>query len=192
MNKKVLWGAVVLALVLSVIAILSTPSGNTVERIITGATPTLDGVDSPWVTINGVKSYYYNEQMTATSSVPCSVKNPWNATSTLVWYSAKVTASGLGSQAFDVSTSTTALASSTPAFLYNVTTASMPSATDFVALYSPGVAESTTVVGQNAVGRSSALIGPGEYVNLRISTSTPGTFAGGYWTGTCKALIQEL
>ena len=94
MNKKILIGVGVLViLALGMIF----PRGNSVVNQIVGAVPTLDGVDNPFVSIGGLRYYYYEQQFTATSSVLCSIKNPLNATSTLLSYSAVATSNGYGS-----------------------------------------------------------------------------------------------
>lgn len=149
-----------------------------------GGVSTLDGVDFPYTSINGFKEYKYRQTISATSSVFCSIKNPYSATSTLKNYFVNVTANGLGSQTFDVSTSSTAFGTSSPAFVKNFSTGTG----QFSTLWSYNA---TTTGGlliglsQGAVGKSDVIIGPTEYVTAKISTSTAGTF-GSYFTGGCQ------
>lgn len=155
-----------------------------------GAVPTLDGVDNPFVNIGGLRQYYYSQAMSATSSAACSIQNPFQATSTILSYTALVTANNLGSQIFDISTSSTAIASSSPAFIR-----AFPTGTgQFSTIWSPmGTTTSTLIGGEpfRTNGSSLVILGPTEYLTLRYATSTPGTF-GAYNVGACKALIQRL
>ena len=192
MNTKKVWIAVV---VIAIIAIIGwfVPVGQNGQTIVEtlGAVPTLDGVDHPYVTINGVKTYNYSQFMAATSSVVCSVKNPFNATSTLNWYSAIVTSKGNISQIqfVDVSTSTTALASSSPAFLQ----VKLGGSLGHIYYSINATTTNTRLVGlsKNLASTTDAIVGPSEYVNMKIATGTPGTF-GSYWTGTCQGQFTEF
>lgn len=188
-NKTIVFGAI-LAVVIAAFGIFGiiVHDSKTAATISFGAVPTLDGVDNPFVKIGGVRTYNYNQPMAATSSVVCSIKNPLNATSTLLRYSAVATASGLSAaQSFDLSTSTTQYASSTVAFVkaYSATTP------QFSLLWFPDVAGSASVVGTNTNGSNSVIIAPNEYVNLRIATSTPSAFTT-YLTGTCSGIFAQL
>src|SRR3990167_3446608 len=115
-NKKVL--GVALVAVIIAIGGLFYPQVQTQVREVFGAVSTLDGVDSPFVSINGARSYYYSQGIAATSSVVCIIDPPI-ATSTLVSYRVNVRTNGIGaSQVVDISTTTATggYGSSTPAF----------------------------------------------------------------------------
>ena len=153
-----------------------------------GAVSTLDAVDNPYVSIGGVKTTFLVRQMQATSSVPCSFKNPYAATSTLLGFTADITTNGIATaQIVDVATSSTALASSTPAFIY--ASAVGASAKRSLAWNGGGPAMTATLVGPLADGNDGAIVGPSEFVNFRIATATPGTFSS-YFTGTCRAVFR--
>lgn len=183
--------AMVVILVIAIIGLFF-PKGNTiVEQIArTGAISNLSAVDSPYVKIGGNERYYYSQTMVGTSSAVCQIKNPFNATSTLIGYSFQVTSNGLGAQTIDVSTSTTAYGTSSPAY---------------VKAYSAGSGQFSVVWGRGATTTSVALIGntgasqgfthnvigPNEYVNTKVATATPGTFSS-YYTGTCRGVFEKL
>lgn len=168
--------------------------GTTVVQKL-GAVSSLDGVDNPYVSVNGVRTYYGNANIAATSSVPCSFKNPFSATSTLVSFAMQVTTNSIAvAQKIDISTSSRAVSSgtsygsSTPAFVYGYAA----DASTFEIAWSPGLASSATLIGLHADGTSDVTVAPSEYVTARIATSSPGTFGGGYYKGTCQAVFQEL
>lgn len=155
-----------------------------------GAVSTLDGVDNPFVSINGLKQYYYSQNTLATSSVLCSIKNPFtNSTSTLLSYGVSASINGIGAQNLYISTSTTAFGSSTPAYVDRFAAPATP-----FSLAWGGVATTTgrLLIGIDPVtGASDNIIRPGEYVTLRVATSTAGVF-GSYVTGVCTGVLQKL
>lgn len=190
-SKKVLWGIViVIVLILGV----TFPRGNSVVKQIVGAVPVLDGIDSPWVSIGGVKQYYYSQSMTATSAVVCSLKNPFGATSTLLRYGVSVTSNGIGvAQTVEVSTSTTngtPTSTSSPAYVK----AFAAGAGQFSFVWNPAFSTTSTLLIGNApgnVGNSNNVLGPSDYINFVISTGTPGTFST-YYGGRCTGVLQRL
>lgn len=131
--------------------------------------------------------------MAATSSVVCSIQNPASATSTLERFTALINANGIGvAQTVDIATSSTAYATSTPALAY---AASIGTGEDHV-VWTPGIASTTNpnVLAYDSwasTGESPFIIGPSEYLNMRIATGTPGTFSS-YWTGNCTAVFGVL
>lgn len=173
------------------------PGVTTVVQEKLGATSSLDRVDSPFVSINGYRNYYYSQGINATSSVPCSVKV--TATSTLVSYSVFAKTNTFNAATFDVSTSTSPFASggtygsSSPAYVRAFTT---PNALGFSLVWAGnGTTTSTKLIGttvSNNVNVSDNIIFPGQYLNLTIATTSAGTFAAGYMAGTCSALLQIL
>ncbi len=155
-----------------------------------GAVSTLDGVDNPYISVNGFKTYEYRQPIVATSSTFCSIRNPFNATTTIKNYHVSVTSNGLGSQLFDISTSSTALASSSPAFVKNFSGGTGQFQTVW---NSNGTTTNALLIGtaQGNVGFSNVIIGPAEYITAKISTSTAGTFAS-YYVGSCQGEIVRL
>lgn len=158
--------------------------------VITLATTT---IAANYYTIGGIDYASVQVSMAATSSVPCSIPNPFGAaTTTLLSHIVQVTANGIASaQTLDVSTSTTAFASSSPAFVKKYAAG----IGNFTSFWTPGLSTSTVVgvLGNDAtylVGDSPFVIAPSEFVNTRIATGTPGTYAA-YYTGTCSATFMK-
>src|SRR3990167_8870316 len=122
-NKKVL----ALIAIVAIIAIIAYffPTGRTVVERVTeklGAVSTLDGVDNPYVKIGGAEFYYYSQAMTATSSTPCSLKNPFGSPAAILSYGASATttptaAGGMDAKLWTVATSTTYNGTSSPALV---------------------------------------------------------------------------
>ena len=178
-----------IALVVIVIAIggYFFPTGKTVVERVTeklGSTATLDGVDNPFVSIGGFKEYSVGTRLNATSSIPCSIAV--TATSSLQAFGIEVVSNGLGAQIFDVSTSSSAYAASTsPSYVR----AGVAPAGSFARAWMPGAAStSPLLISRGDTGLSVGdVIYPGQFLQVRIATSSPSTFTGGYWTGTCSA-----
>lgn len=155
----------------------------------------LSGPDIPYnyLSVGGVQTYSLRSEFTATSSVPWSLENPAAATTSIESVSCRMTATGLsGAQAFYVGTSSTRYGSSTPSLMANVTVASGGT---FAKLFVPGGNATTTRADtlwlSNVDGSSNAILGPSEYLTLRIATGTAGTFSS-YWTGSCSAVLRVL
>ncbi len=155
-------------------------------------TATTTNTTSYW-TVGGIDYASVQVSMAATSSVPCAIPNPFGAaTSTVLNHTAQITADGLtGTQTLDVSTSSSAYASSSPAFVKKF------SATDgqHTLVWQPGVASTTNpgVIGYdsfNSTGASPYRLGPSEFLTTRVATGTAGTFAS-YFTGTCSATFMK-
>lgn len=165
-----------------------------------GAVPTLDGVDTPFITVNGEREWRGRVPMTATSSVVCSFGNPFNATSTVSFpIRFSITTNGLGAQNVYISTSTTNAASST-----NAWTGALPTGTGTIAyaVFQNTATTSATasavstgdvniLPGMTSVGASNYILGPTERLNLKVATSTAGVFAA-YLSGSCSAVIKRL
>lgn len=199
MNNNVLVVIVAVAVLGTGFALLAKPTPqinvNLPEQSQTYGAVSGPSVEGPYFTIGGVETYYANQSFNATSSTICSIANPFGATSTIRTIGASRTATGIGgTQAFYLSTTTSTgrYGSSTPAFVadYRATTA------NFAFSWSAGGATSTNqMLGllqpSDAVGQSTAILGPLEVITLRIATGTPGTFST-YMTGRCTAELQRL
>jgi len=203
--KKNLW--LVALIVVAIIAIGGYFYPSVTERVterieqVVGAVSTLDGVDFPFVSINGNREYHYSQALNATSSVICSIKNPFNATSTLESYNISVTGQGAfqAAQLVDLATSTTQYGSSSPAFvraatvnLFDTSISWQPrSATN--TFY--GVADTQAVANTLFFGQlertSPFILGPSEYLNVRIATSSPASMSS-YFTGACNGVIRKI
>lgn len=155
-----------------------------------GAVSSLSNVDSPYVNINGSNFYYYNQAITASSSLPCSLKNPFGATSTVEWYSMGVQNNGLGAQNIEVATSSSNYGTSTPAFVYQF---KAPAGVFAINWTANGTTTNARVIGMTVgvTGTSDVILNAGEYLNAKIATSSPGAFSS-YYSGYCKALIRQF
>lgn len=159
-------------------------------------TPTPQGIAgpdiaSPYLQWGG--AYLYNSSMnfTATSSAICAIQNPSAATSTVIGFSVRATGGSLGAaQTFDLSTSTTQYASSSPAFIL---AASIPSTGLASVAWLPSTGTTTpSLLGYQSftgtTGASSFVLGANQYLTVKMATGTPGTYpAASYLTGTCTA-----
>jgi len=169
-----------------------------------GAVPSLDGVDTPFVSIAGLKSYYFNVPFTATSSVVCSIKNPYLSTSTVRMFNVRTTSSLAGAAAniFSVSTTTIVDAnnrgygSSTPALVLDHSVAGggvqdsmvwLPMSIASTSQNRSGLLSAVSYV----TGESYIKISPSDFITVRIATATPSTFTS-YAQGTCSGIIQAL
>lgn len=164
------------------------------------AVSTLDGVDTPDVSIGGRKTYQKTIPFTATSSVVCSVKNPFNATSTMASFSAVISRGLLGANTFTLSTSssafgsisgTTGYGSSSPAFIKDKTVASTLSDSISFRPYATTTTNSVGYVWDSfpVAGGQNWVIGATDYINLRIATGTPGL---GFYGGSCSYNLEKL
>ena len=189
-TQKILIGlAVVVVLALGV----TFPRGKTVvERVVQqlGAVPTLDGVDSPFTSIGGTRTAYITQNLLATSSTICSVRNPF-ATSSLNVISVRITSGILGTNNYSVSTSTNTYATSTSVLVYdNVVTENLG---DTMVWYPNASTTHPRVLPSFAFnGESTSVVRPGEYVNVRLSTTTGATDLAAYYKGTCSVEFRQI
>lgn len=193
MNKKYIYVSGLIAVVIAIGAYIysSTPATS---PIAVGAVPTLDGIDSGFMKINGQREFRWTGSMVATSSAICSVKNPYGATSSIVYLSAESTNTGItAANNLFVSTSTTIYASSTPALVAGFAMG----AGQWSMAWQPNSATTTAngatslLAGMSTVGTSNYILGPSEFITWRIGTSTPGTFST-YDQGVCSAIFRKI
>ena len=202
MHKKIYIVALVAILVIAIGSYYFPQSTQQIirEKVI-GAVATLDGVESGFMTINGNKQFRFAQPIQATSSVVCSLKNPYQATSSIDTIG--ITAANRGDLSaannLFISTSSTAYGSSTMAFaeLFAMGTG------QFSYSFSKNVATSTfassnvmgaplnVLPGRADNGASNYILGPNEWITWRIATSTAGTF-GTYMGGTCSAVVDKI
>lgn len=188
----------IVVLLLSIGFTLSYKSSSTVVykngEPVVGATPSIDGVDSPHYRIGGVGAIWQQSSLYASSSVFCSLKIV--ATSTLDSFTLGARNNTLGAQVFDLSTSTTQYGSSSPAFISSGVLGSI--STNLV-WGGTATTTNTKLIGltpgpTGTLGNSGAsdnIIYPGQFINARIATTTPGTFAT-YQQGNCAFGLKEV
>jgi len=206
-NRNIVIGVVVLVVLILGIVF---PRGNSVvERVINntvGAVSTLDGVDTPFVKIGGNQRWIGSLGISATSSVLCSLKNPFGATSTLESFSYRIATSSIArSEYVSLSTSTSqyrdnagSYGSSTNAFMhttipaygYNDAFSFRPNSATSTGTGASATGDASLYFGITASGTSAYIIKPTEYLNLVIGSTTPGTFAT-FPQGTCSYEIQK-
>ena len=194
MKNNILVGAIIAIVVLiGAYFILPRQVVNTVvERL--GAVSTLDGIDSSYTSIGGLKTWFGTLSMTATSVVPCTIPNPFGATSTIVRASHRITTGLLGANSITLSTSSTAQATgSIPALMLSHSIGS--NAQDY-AMWFPIATTTQSSSNKNSIwdginsdGSSPILLRPTESLQWRVATITPGT---GFFTGSCSAVIHKL
>lgn len=151
------------------------------------------GVPVYW-TFGGVKYAYVQVALTATSSIPCQIANPFGAaTTTILSFNQTVTSGIVGTNVFSLSTTSGAngYGSSTPSLTLNHSIGT--GAQDYMS-WLPGNATTTdsrVLPGVlNSTNESTAILGPSQTLVNRISTSTAGTF-GTYYSGTCSATFVK-
>jgi len=171
-----------------------------------GATPGTV-VSSNFFEIGGVEGYYERQAMNATSSTLCSIQNKLNATSTIETFAATFTRGVLDTglvNTVDISTTTSdfRFGSSTPALIYGHPLLLRASSS---IVWKPNGATTTTAVtnagaplpfrgvlaGIRNTGASNFIIGPFEYLTLRVATGTPGILADPF-QGTCITQFKKI
>lgn len=164
-----------------------------------GAVPTLDGVDHPFVKINGYQFYQKSFAFTATSSFICAIQNPYGATSTIEALGAQSLTNGVTeANNLYVSTSTSAFGTSTPnlidAFAMGtglwVVELEKNTATTSAANNVAGV-QANLLPGRTQAGGTRYVLGPTEWITWKIATTTGGTYAT-YDTGNCTVQLKKL
>lgn len=185
-------------IVISIVAVLGLLAGS--FALLKPSTPTPQSlgsvaspnITSPYLCVNGICDWYSRVAIAATSSVIASIPFPANVgTSTVEFADCSITANGMtGTQLLDISTSTTPFGSSTPALIYAHSIAS--GAKDNVTWEAASTTNArligfSGITGENQVYGTSST----EYLNFRVATGTPGTFAS-YFTGECSAEFNQL
>lgn len=144
---------------------------------------------SNYTSIGGVSFYHERKAITATSSAVCAFPVPF-ASSTLKSLTVSVNTNGIAAaQTVDISTSTTAFGSSTPAFINAGAVGA--GAIQRLVYGGSSLANSATLLGLLSTGAAVNTLQSGQFVTVRIATTTPGTFTT-YWGGFCDAVFQKL
>ena len=199
---KVLTISIVAALVVSIGILYVSPVKTTREIIEKfGAIPG-NVLDHTCFTYGDVTRCSFARSLTATSSHLCSILNPVSATSTIESYGLLITRGVVGANQFEISTSTAAYGTSTTALM----AVSIPTGASGTFAGRPNTSTSTISIntlgvsilpelersGNGVTGVTNYILGPTQYVNFRLATSTyNGTFASPY-LGTCYLELQKL
>jgi len=162
------------------------------------STISAQGVVNYWVQ-SGIDFAFVQIPMAATSSVICSIPNPFGAATSTVNNPmvVQITSNGIAqAQNIFISTSTTNAASSTVAWSGAIAVAASAQISSF---FMGNMASSTLTAGANDVnilpglqqsGNTNRFLGPNEFLNVRIGTTTAGTYTA-YYTGTCSATFMK-
>src|SRR3990167_3440534 len=196
MNKNIIK---FLSVAMLVIAIAGSYYFPKVLPFLPGAVATLDGVDNPYVTVNGHREWRGRIPMMASSSVICDFDNGkiFNATSTVEVTSALSTNTGIAAA------NSLLIATTTNASKYATTTSNSWNKGfamgtgkwfyDFVknsATTTDGV-QPQVLEGMEGDGSSNYILKPTEHLIWIIGTTTAGTFVT-YDQGFCSAVIREI
>lgn len=192
MNKKLLGIVLVVIVVIATLGLFFPKASQVVVQKL-GAIPTLDGVDSAFVKINGVETAYVSQAINATSTMLCNIKNPYPATSTPVQLSVRISSGILGANNYSVSTSSTYYGSSTPVLVldHTIPTGSIDSM--FWTLgTATGTAPSRILPHMNTTtGETNVFLKNGEYLVVRLATTTGAGALAAYYGGQCSAVFQR-
>ena len=176
--------AVVVSVVVVSLGLFFYGGSTTTERVIEkenlGAIPG-NNIEGKYIIIGGVELAYVSMPMIATSSVPCVTKNPFNATSTIIQFSAIFTDTVTdiaGVPAMDFSTSTNAYLNAT-------------STTPLVANWPIKSNSSDEFLwrAQTVTGETHYTLRANHYIGLKNATTSPGVDT---YTGYCTATFQKL
>ena len=201
-TAKVL-GGIVAALTL-LAATLATYNGKvTITPVDTafGAISTLDGVDSPYVTIGGQRNWIGRLGMQGTSSAFCVLKNPLGVPATIEEASFTQSTNQLGAIAIDFATSSNGFATSSGSILGRTTLPAAGTAGNFAWVpHQASTTPGTTVLGGFLLengnyenGSSRFILGSSEYLVFRTATtSLGGSTFGTYSTGTCGFNLRAI
>lgn len=161
-----------------------------------GATPGTTITDN--ITSVGGVEKYTGATFTATSSVVCSVRNPWSnvkgvGTSSIDRISVYMKGNNVAAQSLSISTSSTAFASSTKALMSEIT---VPALSRTLALWTPRHASSSdsfapnnNLFWYNGQNSSPFFLDGAEYLNVRVASTSPG---GEKFTGNCTVELTKL
>lgn len=209
MNKQVKVGLLVVLALLGGLGLASLFAPEKTKEVIRevireplGALPGPD-ISSEFWSAGALKRYSQEIPInTGTSSVLCAFENNFSGTSTIAHVGVDITRGVTGANTIYIST-TTALfpyGSSTPNLIADFR---IPSGKTARIAWNPNTATTTNAAGNPASappdvlagisisGASNYLIGPGEWLTVRVATGTPGTFATGF-AGTCGAEFIDL
>ena len=186
MNKSNVISGIVALIVAAIVAYLL-GGGQTIIREF-GATPG-DTVTGNFWNVGGVEFYHADKGVNATTSAMCIFSNPFNATSSIVAFSAKIKGF-TAAVTLDVSTSSkSGYTTSTPKLIHAF---SIPT-TGAEFQWQKGVMSTSSVNTYFPVpdsGISPYFLLPGEFITLKIASSTPGNET--IPRGNCSLTLQKM
>jgi len=148
--------------------------------------------------VGGVEFGHVKKTLTATSAIPCLIKNPHNATATLDKITFYAKTSFNAATTFDISTSSTVWASSSVPLVF-ARTISSSTKHSMMTTWQPETSSSTMpgTIGSgdyelynSYYDRNNYLIlGASEYITVRMATSVPGSET---LSGTCSLSTRRL
>lgn len=169
---------IVAGLVVAIVAAVGVMAVRPAAPVTAPGFGALAGPDIPsqYLKWGDVTYFNYGPAISATSSVFCSVQI--TATSSLEGIGVRFDGNSLGaSQTFDVSTSSTAVGSSSPAFIKAASVGTGPTASAPTAFaWQPGTVATTspyTGLAGPISGATPYVVNTNEFVNWRIATGTP-------------------
>ena len=151
---------------------------RTIEKI--GAFPGPE-IDSPFISVNGLRSHYYDSPFLVSSSTLCSFRAPVNSTTTLAFASAQINTASTAALFFEWGRGTT----------YTSTTTSL-GVVSLAARLRATIIASTTGTVTDAPEDDSIVIPPGQYINFvyGISPCVDGSVCTTL-AGRCKVQLRE-
>ena len=166
-----------------------------------GAVSTLDGVDSPYINIAGLKGFWGTRSLVASSSNICVLKNPLGVPAVIEEISLNVVTNRTQGVSFDISTSTDGFATSSVILARGALAAAATSqyawtpksGTTTAATSIPLVGGGNLLLENSAqdLGSTRFVLGSNEFLNVRLSTTTGGAAPlAAYSVGTCGYVLR--
>lgn len=211
-NIKLIWVGILIAIVIAVGGYsypqqIASALGAVANRLPHGYWDTADGyyvdgvsvidgsgnivvADSKTLSLDGIVVYGMRTTMSSATTTPCSIQGP-AATSTLKSWTANITTGTSTAMSFDMSTSTTAYATTSNPLIKFGTTAALASGAQGSFAWHPGASTSPFTIQQSndyATGASLLILKPNTWVVMKT-----GAGVGGFtYTGTCSAVFEAL
>jgi hypothetical protein len=199
--------AAIAATLVAVLGFLAAYSGSVHVAVgpaetVFGAVSTLDGVDSPFVTIANKRAYIGSTPVLATSSAVCVLKNPFGQAASIRDIQVLFTTNNLGAIVFDVGTSSNGFATTTIIGQFTAAAAGTVTRYDWAPLSTSTAVTNYTNAGDmlvyergasEALGSSRIILGSSDYLIVRAATTSAGgsTFTT-YNAGQCGFDLSKI
>lgn len=166
-----------------------------------GAVSTLDGVDSPYINVGGLRGWFGTRSLVASSSNICVLKNPLGVAAVIEEITLNVGTNRTQGVGFDIATSTDGFATSTVL----LGRGALDSAATSRYAWTPKTGTTTAATSIQLLGGGNLLLenspqdlgttrfvlGASEYINVRLSTTT-GSALSAYSVGTCGFVLRAF